>query len=219
MIINFKKREYIFYKRGYTLGMTMIIVSVVLLITMSIYSLMYSEFKVIGIGDKSSKAYYNADIGIECVKFYENQYTEPGSNPNALGSVTNGGTGVPTAGFFLAVGPDQIGYTTNQYSLDIGAAKIECGGDITITNNKLNTDNVTVASPVYVTIPNMAGSFFLTKFKIKNTALDLCADVKVYKTISNINALTVVSTGYSSCLSGGGPRISREIVYQKGFIN
>ena len=210
-----KERDY--YKRGYTLGMTMIIVSVVLLLTMSIYSLMYSEFKVIGIGDKSSKAYYNADIGIECVKFYENQYTEPGSNPNALASVTNGG--VASSGFFLAVGPDQIGYSTNQYSLDTGAAKIECGGDTTITNNKLNTDNVTIANPVYVTLPNMPGSFFLTKFKIKNVALDLCTDVKVYKTITNINALTVVSTGYSSCLSGGGPRISREIVYQKGFIN
>lgn len=201
------------YKKGYTLGMTMIIVSVVLLLTMSIYSLIYSEFKVIGIGDKSMRAYYNADLGIECVKFYENKYTEPGSNPNALDSFNNGQTA--TAGFFLAAGPNQVGYSNNQYT----AGSVECGGDTSITSNKLNTDNISGSPLVYVTLPNMSGSFFLTKFKIKNAALDLCTDVKVYKTLSNINALTVVSTGYSSCLSNGEPRISREVVYQRGFTN
>ena len=213
--INYKKEyktKYYFYKRGYTLGLTMVVVSTVLLITLSIYSLMYSEFKVLGIGDKSMRAYYNADIGIECVKFYENQYTEPGSNPNALDSVAAGG--VPTTGFFLAAGSNQITYGNNRYR-----GNIECGGDTEITSNKLNIDNLTGIDPVYVTLPNMPGQFLLTKFKIKNTDLDLCTDVKVYKTLSNINALTVVSTGYSSCSTAGELRISREVVYQRGFNN
>ncbi len=193
------------YKKGYTLGLTMIVVSVVLLLTMSIYSIMYSEFKITGIGDQSMRAYYNADLGIECVKFYENKHKE--SNPNADSGLES------SIGFFLSVGPDKVGYETNVYR-----SSIKCA-NTTIDPNTLNTENVTGASRVYVALPNMDGEFFLTKFKIKNTVLDLCTDIKVYKTSTNINALTIVSTGYSSCSAAGEPRISREVVYQRGFIN
>ncbi len=196
-------------KSGYTLGLTMVITSIVLLLTMSIFALIYAEFKISDLGDQSSKAYYAADAGVECVKYYESKYPNKGDNPNSAIGDPNFGA----IGYFLPAGPEMVGYAINSYKLDM-----TCLG-ATIASIQLNLDNVSGSAPVYVNnIPNMPGSFFLTKFKIKNVIQDICVDIKVYKTISNDNAIAVKSTGYNTCQIIGGPRIAREVLYQNGFV-
>ena len=193
---------------GYTLGLTMVITSIVLLLTMSIFSLIYSEFKISDLGDQSSKAYYAADAGVECVKYYEGLYPNKGDNPNsALGDLTYGATG-----YFLPVGPEVINYSANSYKIDIN-----CMG-VTIDHNILNIENLSGTNPVYVTVPNMVGNFLLTRFKIRNVTQDICVDLKVYKTLSNDNAVAVKSTGYNTCQIISGPRIAREVLYQNGYV-
>lgn len=206
---------YINYKKGYTLGITMIITSVTLLITMSIYALIYSEFQISDAGDQSIRAFYNADIGVECVKYYESLNTVRGTNPNAAPNDEYGATG-----FFLPAGRDKTpdrGPITPNYSQYSYNSDLKCGG-YTVSKDILNGDNLGSGNMIYTSVPGMPGTYFLTKLKIRNTVDDICTDIKVYKTTDNQNALAVVATGYSTCSMAKGLRIAREVVYSRGFV-
>mgnify|MGYP000272910035 CR=1 FL=1 len=206
---------------GYTLGMTLLITSIVLMLTMSIYSLIFAEFKISDLGNESAKAYYSADIGIECVKYFENKYPIKGTNPNAPNSSTYGATG-----FFLAAGPEMLNYGSSYKDQVLDSDQLKCAADTNtaITAAILNKSFINVGgvqTGVYTKVANMPLSynFLLTKFQIQNTTQDICADVKVYKTISSDSAITVVSRGYNTCKQQNGARIAREVIYQKGYVN
>ena len=224
---TFFKRK-IFTHRGFTLGMTMMISSLVLMLSFSIYSLMYREINIANIGNQSVKAYYNADLGIECVKYYEDKYITPNSNPNSpLTKVyINGGiiadAKVTKVGFFL--GSDEgwdsaqvtdggIAYPkANQYILDI-----RCAG-FSVSKDRLNVDNTgTAAKYDEGSVANFNIRSMITGFSIKNVDADVCVDIKVYKSYQDENILKIISTGYNSCRYTNGQRVSREVVYERGL--
>lgn len=195
--------------KGFTLGITLLISSVTLLISMSIFNMVYSEYGIMNISDQTSRAYYAADLGVECVKYYEGLYPLRGQNPNTSSDSVYG-----ASGFFLPVGPEIIGYENNTYRNDI-----KCGG-VTVTAANLN-NNIANGSSHYITnLAHMpAYSFLITKFSLKNTNADVCVDVKVYKTKDSDEAITVVSRGYNTCNPLNGLRIAREVIYQVGYLN
>ena len=210
---------------GFTLGMTMMVSSMVLLLSFSIFSIMYREIKVTNIGNDSATAYYNADLGIECVKYYEDKNQR--SNPNSAASkVLYNGAIIPSphtlSGFFLGseygsqggvvVDPANglLYQPTNSYLEDI-----KCGG-MTITKNTLNANNLGANAKyncnIITTLPVM-----VNKFSINNTTLDICVDIEVSKTYKNSSILEITSTGYNSCNAVNGRRVSRVVSYKRGI--
>ena len=86
---------------GFVLIFTILIVTVLLVITGSIFSFVTSQIKISRDEYESSKALYAADTGIECVRFYQGNYaafntTEPEQTLNCgVGTMT---AGIPSPG-------------------------------------------------------------------------------------------------------------------------
>src|SRR5262245_17328921 len=58
---------------AFVLVFTVVIITILLIITSSIFSFVSSQIKVSRDEYESAKALYAADTGIECVRFYQNQ--------------------------------------------------------------------------------------------------------------------------------------------------
>ncbi len=213
---------------GFTLGMTMMMSSLVLMLSFSVYSLMYREIKIANMGDQSVKAYYNADLGIECVKYYEDQYLTSGSNPNSPPTKVymNGGAiadaKVTKSGFFLGSddGWDSIqvidgGVTypkANQYT-----SGVRCAG-FSVNKDTLNAANVGDAHRyIEGSTNNLNIRSMINRFSIKNVNADVCVDIKVQKSVQDENILKIIATGYNSCNYTNGQRVSREVIYERGM--
>src|SRR3989344_7616279 len=56
---------------GFTLLLSLLVVSVILSVSLGIFNIMTKELKLSGIGRESQIAFYAADAGIECFFYWE----------------------------------------------------------------------------------------------------------------------------------------------------
>ena len=56
---------------GFTLLLSLLVVSVILSVSLGIFNIMTKELKLSGIGRESQIAFYAADVGIECFFYWE----------------------------------------------------------------------------------------------------------------------------------------------------
>src|SRR3989338_2065959 len=74
---------------GFTLLLSLLVISVVLSVSLGIFNIMTKELKLSGIGRESQIAFYAADVGIECFFYWEIKHPgltgsafEPGEAPS-----------------------------------------------------------------------------------------------------------------------------------------
>ena len=70
-------------KHGFTLLLSILVVSVVLSVGLGIFDIMTKELKLSGLGRESQVAFYAADAGIECFFYWEIKH--PGLADSAFG--------------------------------------------------------------------------------------------------------------------------------------
>ena len=65
------KNENLKFKKGFTLLLSILVVSVILSVSLGIFDIMTKELKLSGLGRESQIAFYAADAGIECFFYWE----------------------------------------------------------------------------------------------------------------------------------------------------
>ncbi|RJQ30690.1 hypothetical protein C4572_03855 [Candidatus Parcubacteria bacterium] len=76
-------------KRGFTLLLSLLVVSVVLTVSLGVFEIMTKEIKLSGVGRESQISFYAADAGIECFYFWEVKHPGLTQSAFALGGENN----------------------------------------------------------------------------------------------------------------------------------
>ena len=109
--------------RGFTLLYAMLVISVVILVTSSLFSILLKEMRLASFGEASQIAYYAAETGAECAFYWALQgvtFTGTGSIQCAGDTIT------PTTPFTVNIGSAGCAIVT--YEVDGGVTTIQSRG-------------------------------------------------------------------------------------------
>jgi len=134
--------------RGFTLLLSILVVSVVLSVGLGIFDIMTKELKLSGLGRESQIAFYAADAGIECFFYWEIKH------PDLAGSAFEPGTGITNT--ISCAGNNGIEIKdSGPYAFNLPLSNNSCA-KIKITKSGLTT---TVESRGYNTACDSTSSF------------------------------------------------------------
>lgn len=135
--------------KGFTLLLSILVVSVILSVGLGIFDIMTKELKLSGVGRESQIAFYAADAGIECFFYWEIKH--PGLADSAFAYYDNNPPAIQCAGNNFNI-PAQ---SNGPYSFNVNLGNNSCA-KIKVTKSGLTT---TVESRGYNTACDSPSSF------------------------------------------------------------
>ena len=180
---SFKKEKCTNSMRGFTLGVAMIIMGILVTISVGMSALILKDLKLVSITEKSSIAYNIADSILACTTSYENhiRYINPSTGADEAGLF-------PTSTLYNYDTNYKENYTTADVSSQLNFDKnsIKCF-DLEILDTS-NPDPKNITSIVAATSANAPANYIggvRTTIKVqsdymKSKMRDACAEVEIY---------------------------------------
>ena len=121
---------------GFTLLLSILVVSVILSVGLGIFDIMTKELKLSGLGRESQIAFYAADAGIECFFYWEIKH--PNLNKSAFEPETGGTNTINCAGNDIQISGSGT-YVFNLPLSNNSCVKINITKDTSLSNKVITT--------------------------------------------------------------------------------
>lgn len=204
--------------RGFTLGMAMIIMAILVTVSLGMSTLLLRDLKLVSVTERSSIAYNLADSMMSCVTSYENhiRYNNPVTGIDETGLF-------PTSTDFLYDINYKENYTTSDINTQIHYEKdsITCFDkkilDINDTSVVDIKNKVTLTSPAS-TMPIGYSGGALTMIRIQTANMkknlnDACVVAEIYATTTQFSTdKLIITRGKIPCI---GDKVVERVIVKK----